>query len=247
MTVVPILIVMRTKMVNMKQLFFLFVILFPFYSYGLTVDKMVIIPSKDEKRTEIKIKNPDSYPVFFRITLSELESNNDTVELKEENFQNWPIYLERNEYIVGPEEEIIVPIQLLARQIGKKQEKDRIIAIDIMPESVIDEGNKGQIMNILIGYRVWMILSKDGEIIGKPSVELTKEGYVMKNNSNSVAIYNFDLCQTSFKSDIQCKGSEFVLSGKEKLLNLSEFNDGQASISMRDPYFRYQLEKVIKL
>ena len=222
-------------------------LLFSFSSLGITVDKMVIIPSKEEKKSEIKINNPDTFPVFLRVTLSELGENNESVALNEENFQNWPVYLERNEYIVGPEEEITIPVQLLARQIGKKQEKDRVVAIDIMPESVIDEGGQGQTMNILIGYRVWMILSKDGEIIGKPSIELTKEGYILKNNSNSVAIYNLDLCQTSFSKDVECKGSEFVLSGKEKALNLSEFKNGQANISMRDPYSRYLIKDSIKL
>ncbi|WP_235225362.1 hypothetical protein [Vibrio sp. ER1A] len=206
---------------------------------------MVIIPSKDDV-PELKINNPDTFPVFFRVTLSEL-NNNKVVKFREEEFQDWPVYLERNEYIIGPEEEITIPIQLLAWQIGKKQEKDRIVAIDITPESIADNYNQGQVMNILIGYRVWLILSKDGEVIGKPSVELTKEGYVLKNSSNSVAIYDIDLCQSEFKKDVACSGSEFVLSGKEKKLNISEFKNGKANITMRDPYSRYQIKASIKL
>ncbi|HDY8067375.1 TPA: hypothetical protein RQK90_004435 [Vibrio vulnificus] len=223
------------------------VLLFSSSSLAITVDKMVVIPGLNEEKSDIKINNPAAYPVFLRVTLSELESSGETIELDEENFQDWPVYVERNEYLVEPEEKISIVVQHLARQLDIPLEKDRIIAIDIMPESVVDDGVQGQKMNILIGYRVWMILSKDGEIVGKPSVVLTDNGYVLKNDSNSVALFNLDLCETTFKKGVECKGSEFVLSGKEKALNLSEFKNGQATISIRDPYSRYQIKESIKL
>ncbi|HDY8011701.1 TPA: hypothetical protein ACGUOU_004400 [Vibrio vulnificus] len=223
------------------------VLLFSSSSLAITVDKMVVIPGLNEEKSDIKINNPAAYPVFLRVTLSELESSGETIELDEENFQDWPVYVERNEYLVEPAEEISIVVQHLARQLDIPLEKDRIIAIDIMPESVVDDGVQGQKMNILIGYRVWMILSKDGEIVGKPSVVLTDNGYVLKNDSNSVALFNLDLCETTFKKGGECKGSEFVLSGKEKALNLSEFKNGQATISIRDPYSRYQIKESIRL
>ncbi|TWD40951.1 hypothetical protein FB440_104114 [Vibrio crassostreae] len=222
-------------------------LLFSFSSFGVTVDKMIIIPNGSEKKTEIKVVNPDKYPVFLRVTLSELENDNEVVELKEEQFEDWPVYLERSEYIMGPEEEVTIPIQLLARQIGKKQEEDRILAIDIMPESVVNGDGQGQTMNILLGFRVWVILSKDGDVIGKPSIVLTDDGYVLKNNSNTVALFDIDLCKTTFNKNKECKGSEFVLSGKDKKLNLSDFTNGKASVSMRDPHSRYIIEDSVKL
>lgn len=230
-----------------KSLMLLLSLILSFSSFGITVDKMVIIPSKDEKRSEIKVNNPDLYPVFLKLSLSELDDNGQIVESKVDDFQNWAVYLDRDEYVLDPSEEIIIPVQLLARQLGKMQNKDRIIAIDIMPESVVNSDPKGQVMNILIGYRVWLILSKDGEILGKPSVELGAEGYVLKNDSNSVAIYNLDLCETSFKKGVECRGSEFVLSGKEKKLDLKAFKGGQGNISIKDPYSRYLIESKINL
>ncbi|EHH0795694.1 hypothetical protein V6448_001749 [Vibrio vulnificus] len=232
---------------RLKHWVLLSALLFSASSFAITVDKMVIIPGKDEQKSDIKINNPAAHPVFLRVTLSEMESDGETVEFNEENFQHWPVYVERNEYLIDPEEEISIAVQHLTRQLGVPQEKDRIIAIDIMPESVMDDSVQGQKMSILIGYRVWMILSKDGEIIGKPSVVLTDKGYVLKNDSNSVALFNLDLCQTTYKKGVECKGSEFVLSGKEKALNLTEFKNGQAAISMRDPYSRYQIKESIKL
>ncbi len=225
----------------------LFTLLFSMKLFAITVDKMVIIPNKNERKSEIKVNNPSEHPVFLRVTLSELDNNGETIEFKEENFQNWPVYVERNEYLVEPEEEISIAIQHLARQLEVTQNTDRIIAVDIMPESMVDDGGEGQKMNILIGYRVWIILSKDGEIIGRPSVVLTNNGYLLKNDSNSVALFDVDLCQTTFKKGRECKGLEFVLSGRDKALDLTDFKNGNANISIRDPNLRYQLTHTIKL
>lgn len=230
-----------------KYLVLLFPLVLSFSSFGITVDKMVLIPSKDEKRTELKVNNQDSYPVFLKLTLSELDDTGKTIELNLDDFQNWAVYLDRDEYVLDPSEEVTIPIQLLARQVGKNQDKDRIIAIDIMPESVANADQTGQVMNILIGYRVWLILSKDGEILGKPSIELRPDGYVLKNDSDSVALYNIDLCETDYKDGVECKGSEFVLSGKEKKLDLTKFKNGQGAVSIRDPYSRYLIESKINL
>ncbi|HAU8293440.1 TPA: hypothetical protein I7152_11120 [Vibrio vulnificus] len=221
--------------------------MYSFFSFAITVDKMVIIPGKDEKKTEIKVSNPEEYPVFLRVTLSELQNDSSVDVLKEDDFENWPVYLEREEYIAGPEEQVVISVELLARQIGKNQQKDRVIAIDIMPESILDDGRQGQTMNILLGYRVWLILSKDGQVAGRPSIVLEDDSYILRNDSDSVAIFNIDLCQSEFEKEFECKGSEFVLSGKKKILDLSRFKNGQASISIRDPYFRYQIESSIKL
>lgn len=214
---------------------------------AITVDKMVVIPNKSDAKSEIKITNPASHPVFLKVTLSELNSENETVEFKTDEFQSWPVYVERNEFLIEPEEEIVIAIQHLAKQLNKASDRDRVIAIDIMPESVIDDGQVGQKMSILIGYRVWMIIAKDGALKGKPSVLKTDDGYVLSNPSDSVAIFNINLCDTEFKKGTECKGSEFVLSGKEKVLNLLEFKNGDANISIRDPYDRYLIKETIKL
>ncbi|ANS86546.1 hypothetical protein RJD38_02880 [Vibrio scophthalmi] len=222
-------------------------LLFSISVSAITVDKMVIIPNESDAKSDIKITNPASYPVFLKVTLSELNSDNETVEFKTDEFQNWPVYVERNEFLVEPEEEIVIAIQHLAKQLNKASDRDRIIAIDIMPESVIDDGQVGQKMSILIGYRVWMIIAKDGALKGEPSVLKTEKGYVLNNASDSVAIFNINLCETEFKKGTECKGSEFVLSGKEKALNLLEFKNGNANISIRDPYDRYLIKETIKL
>lgn len=224
-----------------------FLLFFPISSYAITVDKMVIIPNKSDLKSEIKITNPASHPVFLKVTLSEMNAAKEVEALKPEEFQNWPVYVERNEFLIEPEEEIVIEIQHLAKQLDKSSTTDRVIAIDVMPESVLDDGQVGQKMSILIGYRVWMIIAKDGALKGKPSVLKTDDGYVLSNPSDSVAIFNINLCDTEFKKGTECKGSEFVLSGKEKVLNLLEFKNGDANISIRDPYDRYLIKETIKL
>lgn len=228
-----------------RYLFFFSVI--SFSVSAITVDKMVIIPNKSDLKSEIKITNPATHPVFLKVTLSEMNDAKEVEAFRPEEFQNWPVYVERNEFLIEPEEEIVIAIQHLAKQLNKASDRDRLIAIDIMPESVIDDGQVGQKMSILIGYRVWMIIAKDGALKGEPSVLKTENGYVLNNASDSVAIFNINLCETEFKKGTECKGSEFVLSGKEKTLNLLEFKNGDANISIRDPYDRYLIKETIKL
>ncbi|MET2851042.1 hypothetical protein ABXV24_04100 [Vibrio owensii] len=215
-------------------------LLISFGSNAITVDKMLIIANKEEKLSEIVVNNPSEFPVFLKLTLSERKETGEVEPLDINEFEKWPVFVERSNYIVEGEGEVTIPIQYLTRKLGEKQLKDRIIAIDIMPESTLNNGESGQKMSVLIGYRVWLIISKDGEVKGLPEFEL-KDGVVsIKNKTNTVFIFDMDICDTNYDDELieTCKSNDFILSGNEKEVDVSGLSGGIIKFEAYDPYKR---------
>lgn len=209
------------------------------YSYAISVNKMLIIPNDNEQHSTITVTNSDKFPTFLNITLSELLEDNTLKKFDLEKFSEWPVYTERSKYLIDAEENLTINVYNLIRKQDYRLSKDKIIAIDIMPESIVEGDSAEAKMNVLIGYRVWMILSKDGDITGKTKVMKEGDNFYYVNETNTVSLFNVDACDTNFTDDVSCKYSDFVLSGKKKKLNLSSFKNGKVSVSSRDAYRRY--------
>lgn len=226
---------------KIRSIHFLLVsMLISFASNAITVDKMLIIAEKESESAQIVVNNPSEFPVFLKLTLSEMNSEGQIKPLETNEFEDWPVFIERANYIVEGEGEVTIPIQYLAKKLGKTQSKDRVIALDVMPESTINDGTNGQRMSVLIGYRVWVLISRDDKVIGESQVELKDNAIQLKNNTNTISMIEMDFCETKYNKNIieNCRYSEFLLSGKEKKIDISEFSKGTASFVISDPYKR---------
>lgn len=228
-------------------------IIFYFYtaqSFALNVDKMIIFTKKNQETATLTVSNPANYPVMFKVELGERNDDGTVTSLAVENFDNWPAFLDRTEYFIDPKGEVEVNIRLIGKMMGEATKKDLVLAIDVTPESInIENGDaeKQDNMAILMGYRTWLVLPKDGEVKGDISIIKEKGKYYVINNLDTVAFLNINACDTEFEKGTTCSGTEWVLAGKKKELNFSAFKKGSIEVNYRDSYERYKKTQTIKL
>ena len=219
-------------------------------SFALTVDKMIIFTKKEQESVVLKVSNPASHPVMFRVDLSERNADGAVTPLAIEDFDEWPAFIDRTEYIIDPKGEIEVNVRLVNKLLGNKANKDMILAIDITPESIsVEDKDKtsNDNMAILMGYRTWLVIPKDGKISGDVSIEKENGKYVVENKMDTVVFLNINACDTDFPKESKCSGAEWVLAGKKKTLNFDSFKNGIVKVSFRDAYDRFSDEQEIKL
>ncbi|MFN1513106.1 hypothetical protein [Vibrio owensii] len=220
-------------------------------SFALNVDKMIIFSKKDQESVVLKVSNPANHPVMFRVDLAERNDGGVVTPLAIENFEQWPAFIDRTEYIIDPKGEIDVNIRLVHKMLGNKTNEDIILAIDVTPESIkveSDEKSNTDNMAILMGYRTWLIIPKDGEISGGGvSIEKQNGKYVVENKMDTVVFLNINACATEFPKDTKCSGSEWVLANKKKKLDFDSFKNGTIKINVRDTYDRFKYTQEISL
>lgn len=214
---------------------------------ALTVDKMVMFAEKDKEVANLVVTNPANYPVMFRVSIGEFVDGK-VQQLDVNDFKNWHAYLDREEYFIEPKSEISLDVRLLSNMLKKKIEDDVILAIDVTPESVPQSDNKSnESMNILIGYRTWLIIPHNQEVEGRPEIKVEDGEYYIENKSDSVAFFDVNACKTEFEEGVKCSGTEWALAGKKKKLHFEKYKDGEVVIKMRDAFGRYSKTSTVQL
>ncbi|WP_425669763.1 hypothetical protein ACPSL3_07660 [Vibrio owensii] len=219
-------------------------------SWALNVDKMIIFSKKDQESVVLKVSNPATHPVMFRVELAERDEEGGVTPLALEDFEQWPAFIDRTEYFIDPKGEVEVNVRLVNKMLGNKINEDIILAIDITPESInidSEEEKTTDNMAILMGYRTWLVIPKEGNVSGGVSVEKENGKYVVENKMDTVVFLNINACDTEFAKDTKCSGSEWVLAGKKKTLNFDSFNNGVIKINVRDTHDRFKDSLEIKL
>ncbi|MFV8413642.1 hypothetical protein [Vibrio owensii] len=219
-------------------------------SFALNVDKMIIFTKKNQETATLTVSNPANYPVMFKVELGERNNDGTVTPLALENFDNWPAFLDRTEYFIDPKGEVEVNIRLIGKMMGEAAKKDLVLAIDVTPESInveSEDAEKQDNMAILMGYRTWLVLPKDGQVKGDISIVKEKGQYYVINNLDTVAFLNINACDTVFEKGTTCSGTEWVLAGKKKKLNFSAFKQGSIKVNYRDSFERYKKSQTIKL
>ncbi|WBJ97153.1 hypothetical protein [Shewanella sp. MTB7] len=149
----------------MRIIFFLMSLLASSMAHAINVDKMVLVAS-DGQIDHITVMNPDTFPVFVRVELSELLSSGEEQVFNEQDFKHWPVFVDNDELIIDPNSRIKISINNLTHMLGNIQDKDRIIGISFIPESyqANNQSTKAS-LNILMGFKAWYVMPHGKDIV----------------------------------------------------------------------------------
>ncbi|EMD1178358.1 hypothetical protein VP758_004971 [Vibrio harveyi] len=214
-----------------------------FNSFAITIDSMIKV-ANENRSNEFVLKNPDDKPALVKVTLSELNTKtNEELPFDEANFENWPIYAEPSEVIIDSQGEAVVNIISLDNLMKRKNNRERVIGVTFTP---VDYEDKKTQMNILLGYKAWYILPKDGVISGDVNIDVIEGKYFLKNGTNTSIGFSINACDAMSNKE-PCEGNVFVLSGKRKEIFFDEGSKGKVVITAREPYGRFKKEMTIEI
>lgn len=239
----------------MKKSLLILSVLFSLNASAITIDSMVKYQKQDANNA-YTITNPDPFPVFVQTKLSELvrsDGKSKEVELKAKDFDNWPIYLEPSSIILDPKGKVKVNVVDLYKLMNKKLDKDKIIGVSFIPSSYKKKEDDGKsksktegAVNILMGYKSWYIIPKDGEIHGNASVDYSpnKKSYLV-NDTDTAISFRIDACNIKPKPEA-CKGTVLVLANSKKNLLLPK-GKGIVNIVANSLNLKYKKKFDVKL
>lgn len=236
---------------NQKQLFVagaLVAAMIASNAFAISVSKLVMVSTEKDSK-EITVYNEAEYPAFVAIELSELKlSELKEVKLDEEDFENWPIFLDKKEVIIDPKSSINLKVNDLAALLEQRKPVDRVVGISFIPKSY-KGGEAGQnSLNLLTGYKTWYVIPNDNEKVkGTVSVVGKGEGkFLLINNTDTAIKFDVDVCEGKEKTE-SCTGSVMVLSGRNKEIDFdnNKYKGKQLVLEARD--YRGRFDKSFKL
>lgn len=223
-------------------------------SFAISIDSLIKYQN-NEKDNYYTITNTDNFPVLVNTKLTELKRDNGKskeVPLDPKDFNNWPIYLEPSSIILDPKGEVKVNIVDLYKLLGKHNTKDRIIGVSFIPSSYKKKDKKtsgeklDSSMNILMGYKSWYIIPKEGKVNGEAFVDYNKnKKSYMVNKTDTAVSFNINACGLIPKPK-ECEGSVLVLSNNKKELLLPK-GRGKVLIEIKSLNNTYKKDDNIEL
>lgn len=223
--------------------------------FAITVDSLIKYQNPDQDNY-YTVTNTDPFPVFVQTKLTELVRNDKgkskEVALDPKDFNNWPVYLEPASIILDPKGEVKVNVVDLYKLMKKKLDKDRIIGVSFIPSSYKKKDAKGNTsdsegsVNILMGYKSWYIIPKEGEIHGEASVDYKRNAKsYMINNTDTAVNFKINACDIKPKPEA-CEGDVLVLAHDKKVLKLPK-GKGKVNISINSLNLKYSKNLTVNL
>ncbi|WP_177323851.1 hypothetical protein [Plesiomonas shigelloides] len=215
---------------------------------AINVDKMLVVAAGDNlKKSQIVVVNSDDTPVLVSAELTEMRKDGKEVKFDDQDFKNWPVYLDNSEWIIDPKSRMKVTVNNLLVALKTEIKEDRVIGISFIPQSYQDDGGKKSALSVLTGFKVWYIIPNNKEkVTGAVDVLQVKNKITLVNKTDTAIQYYIDSCKAPVLNQPECSDSVLVLSGRQKDVTFDSSFSGAVSISAEDFNHRYKKEFNIK-
>lgn len=216
---------------------------------AINVDKMLVVAAGDDtEKSQIIIINSDNFPVFVRAELSERLKDGKEIKFNEDDFKNWPAYLDKNEWIVDPKSRMKVTVNNLLNVLGSDIKEDRVIGVSFIPQTYQEGGENKSALSILTGFKVWYIIPNNkSKVLGNVDVKYAKNKATLINKTDTTIQFNIDSCKTPKLNQSECSDSVLVLPGRQKEVSFDSMYSGIVSVFAEDFKGRYNKKFEIKI
>lgn len=217
--------------------------------HAINVDKMVVVAiGDDEEKSRISVINPDDFPVLVSAELSEIIDDGSEVKFNDQDFKDWPVYLDENEWIIDPKSRVNITVNNLLKTLGSSINEDRVVGVSFIPQTYQEDDEKKNSLSILTGFKVWYIIPNNKKnVTGGVDVNKVKNNITLINKTDSIIKFYIDSCKSPVESKPECSDSILVLSGKEKKVTFDSNYSGEVSIHAKDFRNRYEKKFKVKL
>lgn len=223
---------------NMKNLIILMCVLFPIFSFALSIDSMVKVA--DENAEGIyDVQNNEKYPVFVNVKLAKVsivDKKLKRVSYNKDNILMWEASVSNNKFILDAGKRKKIGIRALCSD-SCDENNDNIFAVQFSPTPYSKDGTKSKGVNINYGYESLFIVPAKKKNISY-SINRNKDNVKVINNSNTTLEVFFNQCNGLFKSD--CSVKVILLPGNSRIIKLpknARKNDVNTHISSVDKVF----------
>lgn len=217
--------------------------------HAINVDKMFVVATgDDEKKSQVVVINSDDFPVLVSAELTEMFKDGREVRFNEQDFKNWPVYLDKTEWIIDPKSRVKIIVNNLLYALDAHVNEDRVIGISFIPQTYQDDGGKKSSLSVLTGFKVWYIIPNNkGKVTGLVDIKKVNNKITLVNKTDTTVQFFIDSCKAPILNQSECSDSVLVLSGRQKDVTFDSKFSGPISISAEDFRGRYKKEFKINI